>query len=193
MSFNPFSDEEIISHIKAGGKQQEICIEQIYRQFFGFVHKAALKHSMTIDELKDVYTDAIIVFRDHIINGKFRGESKCSSYVYRIFVNKCVDFVRRKVVRKLDMIDEFPPHIRENAPDILELLTIREDVNTLIAYISQLGESCRGVLMDWAYWGYSMEEIAERHKLKDARVASSKKYNCLDQLRKLMKAQDIHT
>ena len=191
MSFNTLSDEEIILYIQAGGKQQEVCIEQIYQQFFGFVHSAGVKHRLTPGELKDVYTDAILIFRDHVVNGTFRRDSKCSSYVYRIFSNKCVDYVRKKAVRKLVLEEEFPAHIQDNAPDILAMLTVREDVDSLLANISQLGETCRNVLMDWAYWGYSMSEIAKRQNLKDAKVAASKKYNCLEQLKRLMKPPNI--
>ena len=37
--------------------------------------------------------------------------------------------------------------------------------------------------MDLDYWGFSPEEVAQRHQYKNAKTASQAKYKCLTKLR----------
>ncbi|MEM7040839.1 MAG: sigma-70 family RNA polymerase sigma factor, partial [Bacteroidota bacterium] len=115
---------------------------------------------------------------------KFRGESKLSTYLFRIFQRRCIDLLRIKTTHEENWNYEYPAHLRVTDPGPARQLEIRESAEALLALMEELGDTCRKVLKDWAWYGYSMEEIAQRAGLKDARNAASKKYNCLQQLKR---------
>ena len=55
--------------------------------------------------------------------------------------------------------------------------------------MKDMGHPCNDILMDWAYWGYSMEEIANKVGLETADQAKKKKYKCLQKLLKQINRQ----
>jgi len=58
--------------------------------------------------------------------------------------------------------------------------------------IKGMGTPCKQILIDWAYWGYSMKEIAIRNNLENGVVAKKKKYTCLQKLRAVLSAKNIY-
>jgi len=59
-------------------------------------------------------------------------------------------------------------------------------VNNIKSKLKTIGQPCEGILMDWAFWGYNMEEIAARNGLNSATIAKSRKYQCLQKLRGIL-------
>ena len=70
--------------------------------------------------------------------------------------------------------------------DLLRLIDNRDEVRHINLLIQEMGDSCQKILIDWGYYGYSMEEIAQRAQLSNAESARSMKYKCLKKLRSLI-------
>lgn len=182
MATQAYSNEEVIRGIKAGGHSQEKWLQKIYEAHFSLVYKALAKHKVNEEQAIDAYSDAIIEFRKKIINDSFRGDSNYFSYLYSIFFNKIFNALAKNKTKKVDWVFEMPTYLIDENKDIAQLLETNEAYETLLYFMDQLGDPCHTVLLDSAYWGYSMDEVAKRHNFKDAATARSKKFHCIKKL-----------
>lgn len=180
----------VLDAILSGGVQQERMVRQMYRQYFGLTKQALKQHrALQQEQAEDAYTDAVMTLRAHILNRQFRGDSEWSTYLNTIFQRRCIDAVRQTSTHKAKHMreqSELPMQMPARDPDIVARLSQQDDWKRLQDFFQKLGESCRQVLMDWGYYGYNMEEIAQRHNFKDANTVRSKKYTCMKQLNKLI-------
>lgn len=181
-----FTDQQIIAGIKAGGAQQERFVNYIFDTYQGLVIQATRKHKLTEEGARDAYTDAVIALRRQVLNGNFRGESAVSTYLYRIYQNKCIDAIRKMSRQRVPTEYEFPD-IADPAKDALSHMSVQEEFAAVQRYMDGLGEICKQVLMDCLFWKYDMEEVAKRSGLPSSKIASDRKYKCLQKLRKNMK------
>lgn len=182
MAKQAFSNEEVIDGIKAGGLSQEKWLLKLYEAHFNLVYKALAKHKVNEEQAMDAYSDALVEFRKKILNDSFRGDSNYFSFLYSIFFNKIFNALAKNKTKKVEWVFEMPHYLIDENKDIAHLLETNEAYETLIYYLDQLGEPCNSILLDNAYWGYSMAELAKRHNFKDAATARSKKFHCLKKL-----------
>lgn len=187
------ADDEFIAAIQSGGSKRERAVERLIDQYAGYMHKVRQKLGLGEMEIQDAYTDAIIVVVNHIENNTFKGESKLSTFLYRIFYNKCVDVFRKNSTNKSSaQISYELPEIEDPTQSMLVKMSIQEERHNLERLMDQLGEKCKQILLDWGFWGYSMQEIAERNGLKHADSAKKQKYKCLQKLMKFVSTKANH-
>lgn len=189
MAKQPFSNQEVIDGIKAGGLSQEKWLLKLYEAHFNLIYKALAKHQVNEEQAIDAYSDAIIEFRKKIISDSFRGDSSYFSFLYSIFFNKIFNALAKNKTKKVEWVFEMPDYLIDDNKDIARLLETNEAYETLLYFMDQLGDPCHSVLLDHAYWGYNMEELAQRHKFKDAATARSKKFHCLKKLLALIQSK----
>ena len=173
------NDNEIIQKILQGGSHMEKSLEAFYKENIRFIPVMGKKYGLTREAAIDAYTDSIIDFKEQVRNHQFQQKSKCSTYLYSIFNNKCIDILRKKSTYTLT--SDLPENMRDQSPDIVQMLTMTVEKKYLDDLMAMLGPRCREILIDWND-GYSMDEIAERNDLLNAHVARSKRYTCLQQL-----------
>ncbi|MEM6806155.1 MAG: sigma-70 family RNA polymerase sigma factor [Bacteroidota bacterium] len=184
------TDSAIIEAILSGGLKRENAVKILFDTHLGFLFKIKRKFFLPEEDLQDAYVDAIIKLSTQISLGKFRGDSKLSTYLYSIFFNKCVDLSRKKQSHTL-VLEESILEREKSVENLLHLMEVKDEGMWIRKALDQMGASCKKVLMDWAYWGYSMEEIAQRNELKNAKTAKSLKYKCLKKLRSLLQTKNI--
>ena len=185
------TDQEIISALQAGGARQEACLNYLFDQHKGLVGSAISRHQISEEEALDAYADAIIGFRKQVMLGKFRGESKISTYFYTIYFRRCVDLIRRRATHQISQVEEYPEVEDETVNTEADLIT-REAFNQVMEYMEKLGEVCRKILMYRYYYGYEdMEEIARLVEVKNANTAGSLRYRCLKQLMRIIKEAEL--
>ena len=181
------SDQSLITQIKLGGQAREQAVQHLIQQHIGYISTLIRKLGVGTEEAQDAYTDSVITLMDHIEQDTFQGKSKLSTYLYRIFFNKCVDLARKKTTNKgLAKFTHEIPNQPDRARDILHLLGVQEQVESLDKLMDRIGAKCKQILMDWGFWGYTMGEIAERNGLKHANSAKKQKYKCLQKLLELV-------
>jgi len=185
-----FTDQEIITHVKKGGKDFEDVSLFLFHQFKGFISKVRSKLHLSQEEMQDAYADALVKLIRHLKNGQFRGDSKVSSYFYTIFYNTCVDVSRKNTSHKNMPTQElFEYDARET--DLLHLMDVKDEARHVMRLMESMGEACKNILIDWGYFGYPMNEIAIRNNLSNAESARSMKYKCLKKLKGILSKQDI--
>ncbi len=181
----PWSDDKIIEAFSAGGASKEKAVNHVMSDFIHYLPKVAKKTGLSRDEALDVFTDAIMALIDQTTSTQFKGESKLSTYFYKIFYFKCVDLFRKNTTNKIDYREELP-ETSDTSPLAEKEIEINEEINQLYKYLNQIGEPCKQILLDWGFWGYNMKEIAERAGLEGSTQAKDRKYKCLQKLRKLI-------
>lgn len=180
-----YSDQSIVAAIQKGGAEREKAVYYLFDTHLGFLHKVRKKQFLSLEEAQDAYADAVVKLSSQISLGKFRGESKLSTYFYKIFYNKCVDVSRKKASNAITQVEEYP-ELSDPAENLLHLMDVKDEAMQVRKLMGNMGENCKNILLDWAYMGYSMEEIAQRRNLKTADSARSLKYKCLKKLREFL-------
>lgn len=180
------TDAYYIEEIRAGGARQEKAIRLLYEQFFTLVKNGQQKYRpLDEDEVTSAYNAAVISLRKELVTGNFRGDSSLSTFLNRIFTNKCIDLLRQKNAHSTEPLESAPETDGEGRNPLMDLMQA-DQIERVFHAMNILGEPCKQILMDSEYWGYSADEIAHRIGFKNAASVNSKKYTCLQQLREML-------
>ncbi|MEL6650549.1 MAG: sigma-70 family RNA polymerase sigma factor, partial [Bacteroidota bacterium] len=158
---NQYSDADVIKGLEAGGASGERMSQYLFDQYRGLVIKGMNRYRLSEEDSLDVYSDTIIAIGQQVRAGRFRGDSKLSTYLFKIFYNRCLNKVRDNKSRQLNLVEEMPD-VPTGAQSILQSLIQQEEVGRLLEVMDQLGQRCKEILLLREYYGYSMEEIAEK-------------------------------
>jgi RNA polymerase sigma factor (sigma-70 family) len=183
------SDEAIIKGILGDGILQRTTENRLYEQFFYFIKDATYKHQLSEDEAASIYTDTILAFLENVRNHKFEGKSAIKTYLFQIFSNKCVDFLRKTSTNKMSVhetqpMEDFILSMPDDTKNILQKLIAENDVTLLKDKINLLGDKCQQMLMAWGE-GFSDNKIAEDLGYQSANVAKVSRLRCLEKLKEL--------
>lgn len=194
MGFGKFtgeSDLDIITNLLSNGSQRRKAEEKLFSMFSYFIGEGMKKYSITEDESFDVYSDTILVAIEKIGNGTFEGRSSLKTYVYQIFLNKCVDLIRKKTTNKnkvhqtFSITDKFM-ELSDATKPVIQKMIEQSDWNLLKARLNELGENCRKLLLLFAD-GLQDKEIALELAYKTADVVKTSRLRCLERLRLMYK------
>ncbi len=170
------SEPEIFEKIKGG---DEKALEFIYKKYYRMMTKLVITNSGTEDEARDVYQDALVVFWQKARSGKLVMTSKMSTYIYSI----CQNLWRKELDRKKRLSNE------EKDSSVSMDMDSPEREKIMAKCMSQLGETCRKVLMYYYFDEMSMQEIADKLGFANTDTAKTKKYKCKQKLDELVKTQ----
>ena len=187
-----FSDKELIAGIRSGGVLKGRCMNFLMDHWEFLIPKMCKHHAIREEDAEELYLDATFVLYEHIVSGQFRGESSIATYLYRVYFNKCIDFMRKNTLdtgTKLEQIQ----NMEDASESILQKLMLRDELDKAMAVLNRLGNFCKELLLDALYWDYSPKEILKRHKLKSLAQVSSRKYKCLKKLKGLSEASGGET
>ena len=181
-------EDPVVTAIRKGGIEREKSVKKIISDHHGYIHKLHLQTHVSQSILRDIYIDTVIVIIDKIEEGSFKGESKLSTYLYRIFYFKTIDFIRKNASSKVDYRGEVPD-FQDYSKDIAHDVEVSEEISRIIKILDNMCPPCRQIIMDWAYWGFSPEEIGKRIGETDPVKFSKLKYSCVEKLKKLWNKQ----
>lgn len=156
------NDETLILQLKAGNEQAfrqlvESCQDMVYNTVLGIVQD--------LQEAEDVSQEVFIqVYRS--IEG-FRGESKLSTWLYRIAITKALDWQRKKKLRKgisavaswIGFGDHAPEPTQFHHPGIQ--LEHKETATILFKAIQTLPENQRVCFLLLKTEGLTYQEVAD--------------------------------
>lgn len=182
---NTFTDEQILAAIKQGGQQRDQMTGYLLKQWRGYATTMGSKYHLNPEQLKDAFTDALVKLITQIDQGQFRGASKLSSYFYSILNNQCIDVLRSATSNKNKAREELNEWTKVETR-AFELIGRKDELHQIKSVMNRMGKSCKNILLDWGFDGYSMKEISERHGLASTETARSMKYKCLKKLKSLL-------
>lgn len=181
-----YSDQEIVEGIQEGGSKRQRLTNYLFDHHAGLVYQGIKRYRLKEADAIDVYSDAIIALSLQIEAGKFKGNSKISTYLFSIFSNRCRNKIRDLKTYKFTFADEIPD-LPDRARSMLHKLIEHESVKQLEAYLDEIGDTCKQILLLREYHGYNFEEIAEKIGFKTAQSVSSRKYRCMEKLKNLIR------
>ena len=182
-------ERELIDSIEQNGRERKKGEERLFTRYAYFIKEAIHKYSLTEEEAFDVYSDAILSAIEKISNGSFQRRSSLKTWVYQIFHNKYVDYIRKKstnrssVHRTLSISDPLF-EIADTSKTIIQELMDKTDWRLLREKLNQIGDNCRQMLLFWAD-GYSDKEIALAMEYKTSDVVKTSRLRCLEKLKQL--------
>ena len=157
-------DKELINELKTGNADAfKVLVEEYQNKIinicFGFVHNREDAEDISQEVFMEVYNSIT----------HFRGDSKLSTWLYRISVNKSLDFIRKKNRKKRfakfqnllgfeRTIEEMPESKLTNPHTILEN---KERVQILNETVEKLPQNQKMVFILSKYEGFKNKEIAK--------------------------------
>ncbi len=89
------NDRELIEAILGG---DEAAFKMLYNMFTNMVYNTALSILQQQSEAEDITQDVFIEIHKSI--GKFRQESTLKTWIYKITITKCYDYLKRQKTKK---------------------------------------------------------------------------------------------
>ena len=156
---------ELVARIKAGDEKAfAVLVEENEKMVFN----VALRYTRNYDDASDVSQEAFIKAYRSI--DSFKGESKLSTWLYRITVNVCLDFARKNRLHVRSIQDMTPANdegepfelpIPDTTYDPDALTEQRELRETILAAVDSLPAASREIVIMRDINGMSYNEIAE--------------------------------
>jgi len=182
-------EQELISGIKAGN---HTLVDQLYEDYRpAFVqwlnqHFKALEH-----EAVDIFQDALIIFYRNITSGKVdRLNSSIKTYLFAIGKHLWLKRFRKK--QRISFLEELPDISYEGwDTQIIRDIESADQRARLEAALNQLGDKCKRLLVLAFFHRYSTEALQHEFDYNSADVVRTKKYRCLNQLRALLKPNEM--
>ncbi len=173
----PVTEEELLESLQSGDDR---ALNTIYRQHYQMVVNMVMNNGGSLQEAKDVYQEALIVFYEKIKEEDFELNCLIKTFVYSVS--------RRLWLKQLQRKDRFNGTLIDT-DDFVELesedVGEKEDQYSAMNHaLEGLGEPCRSILKDFYLKNASMEEITEKFGYTNADNAKNQKYKCLKRLKK---------
>lgn len=146
-----YSDEQIIAGCRAGDRKYQ---ELLYQRFASKMFTVCMRYAAESHSAQDLLQEGFVKIFKNI--EKFRGEGSFEGWIRRIFVNTCLEFVRKKanmyVVQDTETVK-----VEYHDENALQKL-MKED---LMEMIQSLSTGYRTIFNLYVIEGYSHKEIAE--------------------------------
>ncbi|MEO0085727.1 MAG: RNA polymerase sigma factor [candidate division WOR-3 bacterium] len=123
--------------------------ERIYELYKNRVYSTACRMVSNRTDAEDITQDVFV--RVYKKLGSFRGEAELSTWIYRITMNCCLDYLRR---RKRDLGVQFPPDFDAPGPGI-------DIINLIEGALPSMPQGYRQVFVLHDLQGMKHSEIAE--------------------------------
>jgi RNA polymerase sigma-70 factor (ECF subfamily) len=150
--------------------------EKLYNQYSILVYNLALNYLQNIEDAEEITQDVFIQINNSI--SKFQEKSSLKTWIYRITINKCLDFIKHKNSQKRFFIfgkksqNEFEIENVSNFEHPGILLENKEKAKVLFEIINELGENQKTAFLLSKVDGLSNPEISEIMKLSISSVES---------------------
>jgi len=156
------TDEELVALATAGDLD---CFNQLVTRWERPIYALAYRPLGREEEARDVTQEAFLrAFRGL---RSFRGDAKFSSWLYRITLNLCRDWIRRErrtpiaqMPEGVDPIDVADEHVSP-AESVEDLVARRELSEAVERAMAELPEEQRTAILLKEYHGLTFQEIAD--------------------------------
>jgi RNA polymerase sigma factor (sigma-70 family) len=179
-----FPDSELVANLRAG-KRMEETIKSIYRNHFDSLCWYVMNNSGSRQDAEDVFQEVVVAFIELVQKDKFRGESTVKTFLYSLNRHVWLNELKKRG-RTLAREEKFEKGQEHTAPDTGDLIADREGKAEVMRLVSELGETCRKILVLFYYENFSMKEILDATEYENEQVVRNKKYKCLKQLEQMI-------
>lgn len=159
-------------------KGDNSAFEMLMEKHMGIIYNIALRMAANQDDAEDMTQEIMIkIFRSL---SSFKGNSKFSTWIYRVAVNTCLDELKKKKNKKHLSLDaeisgddgEGQLEIKDDSPSPEKLAEQNELRDMVAAAVKLLSDEHRAVIVLRDIRGMSYSEIAEILGCSDGTVKS---------------------
>jgi RNA polymerase sigma-70 factor (ECF subfamily) len=152
-------------------------LKEIYQLYGSMVYNLALQYTQNVEDAEEVTQDVFLIIHEKLET--FRGESSLKTWIYRLSINKSLDYIKAKKSKKrwsffssnrVDALTVEIPDQSFNHPGIE--LEQKESMAHLFKLINQLSENQKTVIILLKVEGMTMEEVGEILELSYKAVES---------------------
>lgn len=184
----PRTDEELVA-LSIGGDVESFnqLVLRWERPIFALAYRVIGREEEARDVVQETFLRA---FRGI---GNFRGQAKFSSWVYRIALNLCRDWMRRErrapIMPTPEGVDVIELAAEQGPVESIEDLVARNDISKVVAdLMTRLPEEQRTAIILKEYHGMTFQEIADLQGVPLSTV-KTRLYQGLNVLRRQLQAQ----
>ncbi|MEP3999956.1 MAG: sigma-70 family RNA polymerase sigma factor [Ekhidna sp.] len=166
-------------------------IESIYDECFPSIANWIRKNSGTEKEAEDTFQDALVVLFQKSKDPEFEIHCKLSTYVFGVAKKMWLHKLR---TRNRHVFTDFTAEEEISPKDDVEVdkLVIDAEIDQVYKRnFAKLTEECRKILTHF-FNGLSMKEIVNLMEFKSDGLARKRKFNCKNELIKLVKADPLY-
>lgn len=148
----------------------------IYDQYNLMVYNVALHYLQNVEDAEEITQDVFV--QVHGALAQFKNDSTLKTWIYRITINKCLDFIKHKNSKKRFFIFGKKANTDVGFQKVSDfehpgiLLENKENAQQLFAVINQLPENQKTAFMLAKLDGLSNPEIADVMQLSISAVES---------------------
>lgn len=156
-------DEELIEKILKGKTE---LYEEIIKRYQNKVYSTVYSYVRDSEEAKDLTQEIFIKIYNNLSN--FKNMSRFSTYLYRVAVNCCIDWTRKKRLKTVSVMfyqEDSEIEIYEYITDLScnpeQLLLKQENISIIRKEINKLPEIYRTIMIMFYFQDFSPQEIAD--------------------------------
>lgn len=185
------SDQDIAAGIRTGGSQRRYFENKLYDKYRYLIRNGSRNHKIEEEDASMAYSDTILTTIEHIATGRFEGRSELKTYIHQIFLNKCVDVIRKRTTNTMQAfqrisLEELLIPVPDSQRTALADLIRQQDHQRIRQLLARIGERCQEILTLWSE-GFSDREIALQYQYSTDGVAQTTRLRCLEKLRIMYK------
>jgi RNA polymerase sigma factor (sigma-70 family) len=181
-----FPDSELVTNIRSGQKMNE-SIKAIYTAYYDSLSWYVINNSGSRQDAEDIFQEVVVAFIDLVQKNKFRGESTVKTFLFSLNRYSWLNELKRRN-RALVREEKYEKGQERLEMDAGAMIADREGKEEIVKLVSQLGETCRKILLLFYYENLSMKEILDNMHYENEQVVRNKKYKCLKQLEQMLDA-----
>ncbi len=175
---------KLYSRLKSGDRS--VLAELFNTYHHEFIHFVEKNHSFRRDFIEDAFVDAIIIFHDNIQFGRVGPTINSSVKTYLFSIAKFLllkDYRERReyLFENLDLF--FPGRLNDLNIDS----NFEENLEKLKECFEKLSTPCKEILIKFYYESSTYDQIVSDLKYSNLDSARTQKYNCIQNLKRLMK------
>jgi DNA-directed RNA polymerase specialized sigma24 family protein len=158
---------------------REEFFSNLYLKVFPSVANFIRKQNGTLDDAKDVFHDALIIFYEKKTDRTLEVHLTDEAYVFGIVKHLWIKKVRddhRVLLTEMESIITLPDDIE-----------IKQQSISIVAFLKSAGQKCMALLQAFYYEKKSLELISSSFGFSSIRSATVQKYKCLEKVRDLVK------
>lgn len=173
------NDNEVLVALR---KDRNQALRHIYETVFSSVNSYIVNNSGSMDDAKDIFQEAIIIFYQKAIKEDFQLSSTIKTFIFAVAKNLWLKRIRDgkksksvELNENVDLQDEKDPFDTDQKQEVGKVL---------VEYLDKLGDPCKKILVFYYFQKKSMEEISNELGYSNSNSAKNQKYKCLQRLKK---------
>ena len=166
---------------KSSGREKEIL--RLYEDAFPLVAQYISRMGGTLEEAKDIFHDAIVIYFEKQASMKLELKFSGKSYLYGIAKN--IWHYRFRDSKQNILIDA----VCES--DIDAYYKEQPIISKITRVLDSAGKKCMQLLSAFYYENLNMRELSDRFGFAGERSATVQKYKCLEKVKDVVKQKSL--